>query len=91
MTEKMFHIGNTNVSYRVNSNGKASSVSYTLFVNDGFWDPDFIDEKTLGKIPIINSWTNSTPDGMGPNLERFGGKPYHYLTRKITFFFKPIR
>ena len=62
-----------------------------IFSRDGFWDPDFIDEKTLGRIPYINEWTKTKPDGMGPNLERFGGKPYHYLPRKFTFYFKPVK
>ncbi len=91
LTDKIFHIGHTNVDYSVSTNGKASSVSYSIFSRDGFWDPDFIDEKTLGRIPYINEWTKTKPDGMGPNLERFGGKPYHYLPRKFTFYFKPVK
>ncbi len=90
MTDETFHIGNTNVDYKVSSNGQSSSVNYTLFSRDGFWDPDFIDENTLGKIPLIRDWTNTRPDGPGPNLERFGGTPYHYKTRERIFFFKPI-
>ena len=90
LTKSTFHIGRTNVDYRVSSNGKSSSVTYTLFSRDGFWDPDFIDENTLGKIPIIRDWTKTKPDGPGPNLERFGGTPYHYKTRERTYFFKPI-
>ena len=91
LTDKIFHIGHTNVDYSVSTNGKASSVSYSIFSRDGFWYPDFIDEKTLGRIPYINEWTKTKPDGMGPNLERFGGKPYHYLPRKFTFYFKPVK
>jgi RHS repeat-associated protein len=63
MTNKdgSFHIGNTGVDYIVSSNGQSSSVTYTLFTNtdknssnltDGFWDPNFAAEKTLGKIGI---------------------------------------
>ena len=90
MTGLTFHIGNTNVDYKITNNGKSSAVTYTFFARDGFWDPDFIDENTLGKIPIINEWTNTRPDGLGPNLERFGGTPYRYKTRERTYFFKPV-
>ncbi|WP_372472556.1 RHS repeat domain-containing protein [Capnocytophaga sp. ARDL2] len=62
LTKSTFHIGRTNVDYSVSGNGKSSSVTYTLFSRDGFWDPDFIDENTLGKIPIIRDWTNTKPD-----------------------------
>jgi len=48
LTNETFHIGRTNVDYKVSSNGKSSSVTYTLFARDGFWDPDFVDEKVLG-------------------------------------------
>ncbi len=91
LTKKVFHIGRTNVDYSVSNNGKSSSVSYSIFAGDGFWDPDFIDEKTLGRIPYINELTKTKPDGMGPNLERFGGKPYRYIPRKFTFYFKPVK
>ena len=85
MTDKTFHIGRTNVDYKVSTNGTSNSVTFTLFSNDGFWDPDFIDEKCLGGMGI----SSYQPDGMGPNLER-GGTPYPYKTRSRTFFFKPI-
>ncbi|MDW3210924.1 MAG: RHS repeat-associated core domain-containing protein [Reichenbachiella sp.] len=75
MTDRVFHIGRTNVKY--SSNPDNNSITYKLFVNDGFWDPDFIDERYLGG-PV------NTPDGMGPNLERFGGTPYPYVPRTIT-------
>lgn len=90
LTKSTFHIGRTNVDYSVNGNGTSSSVTDTLFSRDGFWDPDFIDENTLGKIPVIRDWTNAKPDGSGLNLERFGGIPYHYKTRERTYFFKPV-
>jgi RHS repeat-associated protein len=80
LTDETFHIGRTNVDYSVSGNGKSSSVTYTLFARDGFWDPDFIDEKA----------GMQKPDGLGPNLERFGGTPYPYKTRERTFFFKPV-
>ena len=91
LTKSTFHIGRTNVDYSVSKNKTSSSVTYTLFSRDGFWDPDFIDENTLGKIPIIRDWTDTKPDGPGPNLERFGGTPYYYKTRKRTYFFKPVK
>ena len=86
MTDKTFHIGHTNVDYEITSNGTSNSVTFTLFAKDGFWDPDFIDEKYLGAKLGISS---CQPDGKGPNLER-GGTPYQYKTRSRTFFFKPI-
>ena len=87
MTGIMFHIGRTNGKYRKETNGKSSSITYTVFMNDGFWDPAFWSEKTLGEI---NKLTNNpyTPDGNGPHLE-LGGTPYNYNTRERTYFYKP--
>jgi hypothetical protein len=86
MTSQIFHIGRTNVNYRVEVGRELCKVHYELFVNDGFWDPDFIDENTLGRIGI----PGFQPDGMGPNLERFGGKPYHYKPATLSFnFYNP--
>jgi hypothetical protein len=51
---------------------------------DGFWDPNFVAERTLGKV-----WDRYKADEMGPNLE-WGGTPYPYKTRERTFFFKPV-
>jgi RHS repeat-associated protein len=95
MKNLTFHMGSTGVDYNVGGNGSSSSVTYTLFthdvyVTDGFWDPDVIDENTLGRIPYVRDWTNTKPDGPGSNLERFGGTPYHYKMRERTFFFKPV-
>jgi len=92
LTKETFHIGRTGVDYSVSSNGTSSAVKYTLFTNptfgsDGFWDPDFIDEKVLGDWFNLDKFK---PDGPGPNLERLGGTPYHYKTRERTFFFKPV-
>jgi RHS repeat-associated protein len=70
MTHEVFHIGRTPVSYTVDPNGEY--VTYKLYDGDGFWDPDFIDEK-FSTAP----W--NIPDGPGPNLERFGGTPYRYI------------
>jgi hypothetical protein len=83
LTSEIFHIGRTNVEYSVQVNGTQCTVTYTLFVNDGFWDVDFIDENTLGRLGI----GRYQPDGMGPNLERFGGSPYHYNTATRAFTF----
>ncbi len=88
-----FHIGNTGVDYSVSGNGTSSSVTFTLFTNtnknsvnktDGYWDPNFAAEKTLGKL-----FDRYKPDEMGPHLEA-GGTPYPYTTRERTFFFKPV-
>ena len=86
MTQETFHIGRTNVNYSIQESNRVSSVKYNLFANDGFWDPDFIDENLLGKF-LKNK--NEQPDKLGPNLERLGGVPYSYNTTEITFFFKP--
>jgi hypothetical protein len=85
LTDETFHIGRTKVDYSVSGNGKSSSVTYTLFSGDGFWDPNFVAEKTLGKF-----FDRYKPDGKGPNLETPGGTPYDYKTRERTFFFKPV-
>ncbi len=83
MTWKVFHIGRTNVDYSVQCNGDQCTVTYTLFVNDGFWDVDELDEAVLGGL----GFDSYQPDGTGPNLERMGGTPYHYntATRSYTF------
>jgi len=82
MTYLTFHIGRTRVDHSISSNGKSQQVKYTLFNKDGFGDPDFIDEKTLGKAGV----EDCVPDGKGPNLERFGGIPYDYKTRERVYF-----
>jgi RHS repeat-associated protein len=73
MTGSTFHIGDTNVNYSttINSNGTVTT-TFTEFANDGFWDPDFINE--------VSGITNPAhrADGMGPNLE-LGGTPYRYV------------
>lgn len=84
MTGTMFHVGRTNVNYSVRVNGDQCTVTYTLFVNDGFWDPDYIDE-FAGRVTGLARWQ---PDGMGPNLERLGGQPYHYNTATRSFTFR---
>ena len=98
MTDLTFHIGRTGVDYSISSNGKTNAVTYTLFTNtnkkspyktDGFWDVNYLKEYSLGAIPFIKKWTNSIPDGPGPNLEREYGTPYPYKTRTRTYFYKP--
>ncbi|WP_278011728.1 hypothetical protein [Flavobacterium gyeonganense] len=83
MTYKVFHVGRTNVNYSTNCAGGNCTTTFTEFVNDGFYDPDFISENILGRMGI----SSSKPDGLGPNLERLGGKPYMYIpsTFKITY------
>ena len=77
---EMFHVGHTNIEYEILKDEQR--IKYTLFVNDGFWDPDFIDEKFMkSQMP----WCK--PDGMGPNLERFGGTPYQYIPTSISLPF----
>jgi RHS repeat-associated protein len=89
-----FHIGNTGVDYSVSGNGTSSEVTFTLFTNtskksqnktDGFWDPNFVAERSLGRI-----LDRYKPDEMGPKLEWGSGKPYPYKTRERTYFFKPV-
>ncbi len=83
MTGTVFHVGRTNIDYEVIVNGDKCTVNYTLFVNDGFWDVDFIDETILGGLGS----PRHQADGMGPNLERFGGQPYRYNTARRSFTF----
>ncbi len=83
MTLKVVHIGRTNVDYSTRCAGGNCTTTFIEFVNDGFYDVDFIDENLLGRmgVPFLQ------PDGLGPNLERFGGTPYMYIpsTFKITY------
>jgi len=87
MEGSVFHVGRTNVNYSINCASGNCNVTYELFANDGFWDVDYIDENTLGRIPYIRDWTNTTPDRLGPNLERFGGNPYPYIPTIRIFTF----
>ena len=83
MEFKVFHVGSTNVDYSTNCAGGNCTTTFTEFVRDGYYDPDYIDENTLGKIGI----PKYKADNLGPNLERFGGTPYMYipLVYKITY------
>jgi RHS repeat-associated protein len=78
LTSKDFFVGRTNVNYSISVVGGIATVTYTLFVNDGFWDVDFLDEG------LAKSGNKFTPDGMGPNLERFGGHPYPFVPVTAT-------
>jgi len=73
MTSDVFHIGRTNVDYSTYFLGNDVYTKFSLFVRDGFWDPNFIAEKFSG---LNNEWV---PDGMGPNLETEGSHPYEYV------------
>jgi hypothetical protein len=84
MTSEIFHIGRTNVDYSIACSADSCTVTYTLFVDDGFWDVDFVDEKVLGSFGA----RRFMPDGLGPNLERFGGTPFAYNPIKRSFTFK---
>jgi RHS repeat-associated protein len=73
MTYKTFHIGDTNVNYTTTCSGATCTTNFTEFVDDGFWDPDFLSEISGITNPI------KRPDGKGPNLE-LGGTPYDYVS-----------
>lgn len=81
LTWKDFFVGRTNVNYSIQVNGNSATVTFTLFVNDGFWDPNFVSEHA-------GSGKDDQPDGMGPNLEFPGGHPYPFIpviaTEKFT-------
>ena len=83
MTSTVFHVGRTNVDYSISNKINISTVTYDLFVRDGFWDIDFIDERILGRM----GESHFLPDGVGPNLERFGGVPYPYTPIKAIYTF----
>lgn len=84
LTGSVFHVGRTNVDYSIGYTNGNCTVTYDMFVRDGFWDPDFIDEYFMGRLlgePLFQ------PDGPGPNLERFGGTPYPYNPVRGTYTF----
>ena len=82
LTKEFFHVGRTNVEYSINIVDNSSiRVDFDLFVNDGFWDVDFIDENTFGRLGL----DSYKPDGLGPNLERFGGTPYRYIPQTVSY------
>ncbi len=76
LTGEFFHVGNTNVEYLISPLGNGNiNIIFDLFVNDGFWDVDFVDEY----------FGMQKPDGLGPNLERFGGTPYRYIPQQAIW------
>ncbi|TSD63874.1 hypothetical protein FFF34_015000 [Inquilinus sp. KBS0705] len=80
LTDAIFHVGRTNVTWSISNEGHKYTVVFNLFVDDGFWDPDFIDERYLKGPKFV-------PDGKGPNLER-GGTPYDYIPSTVIFKFE---
>lgn len=84
MTYKTFHIGNTKVSYSIQEALNYNSVTFSLFFEDGFWDPNFILEK------FVSRKEENLPDASGPNLE-MGGTPYRYAEMKRTYFYRPYK
>lgn len=48
MTYDVFHIGRTNILYDIQVNGEDCIVTYTLYADDGFWDPNFLLEDGNG-------------------------------------------
>ncbi|MGP1515950.1 MAG: RHS repeat-associated core domain-containing protein [Bacteroidales bacterium] len=84
--EYAYFIGRTQVHYSVENLDKNNyRVNYDLFVKDGFWDVDVLDEKVMWKL-IKDS--RFKPDGPGPNLERLGGVPYEFKEKRISIDFK---
>ncbi|MBW3545642.1 MAG: hypothetical protein KY428_08620 [Bacteroidetes bacterium] len=83
LTFDAFWIGRTNVNYSINCSGGNCNVQYELFVNDGFWDINFVDESILGGWFGIES---QQPDGLGPNLED-NGIPYPFIPVRRDFNF----
>lgn len=81
--DNMFYIGRTNVDYVISCVDGSCTVKYDLFVKDGFWDVDFVDEY-FGKQFNIS---HLKVDGMGPNLERFGGQPYPFIPTSVSYQF----
>ena len=91
-----YFIGDTKVDYKItfSKDKKTCFVTYTLFENDGFWDPDYIKESGGDFIDYLNKNflsngplyrdEHSIPDGLGPNLETPFGKPYRFNVQYIT-------
>ena len=84
LTNKVFHIGNTNFRYIINKGNSVNSVTFIFFSQDSFSDPLFILENNKSKD------TRRHRDSLGPNLE-MGGTPYYYAQRRRTYYFKPSK
>jgi RHS repeat-associated protein len=95
-----FHIGNVQTAYTVAHGISANTVKYKFFHSsssaggtDGFWDPDYADEKIADGVRKITGWQwpGQSPDGPGPNLELPGGTPYYYIASYRFYFVPPLK
>jgi RHS repeat-associated protein len=77
LTGSDFFVGDTQVNYSISCSSNDCIVTYSLFANDGYWDPNIYNEKVKG----------IKPDGMGPLLETEGGVPYPFIPIIITYHF----
>jgi len=76
-----FFIGRTRVDYAIDiSSDKGNcTVTYTLFSDDGFWDPiDIGEDHNIGPVP----------DGAGDKRELPGGRPYAFKTQTRIYVFE---
>ena len=85
-----FFIGDTRVDYNVsmNEDNSTCTVTYKLFSQDGFYDPNYIAEGMGNAARLISdkgSRSLST-DGKGGNLE-LGGAPYDFVPQERVFEF----
>lgn len=85
LTFSVFHVGNTNVRYSTTCKDGNCETKFIEFVNDGFFDVDFIDEKIMGNFFDVDA---QKPDGLGPNLERLNGMPYMYIPSEFIIKYK---
>ena len=74
MTFTDFFIGKTRIDYEIKIGDKTSTVTFTAFNGDGFWDANIFASK-------------KTEDGPGPNNEFSGGTVYPFIPQSwsITF------
>lgn len=84
MTEEMFHVGGTTVTYETTIGTTFGVTIFTAFVEDGFWD--IYHHKKLERL-------FGPDDGPGPNYELPKGNPYPYkpFTWAISFPAPKIR
>ena len=74
MTLQEFFIGKTRIDYKIDTSEKTSTVTFTAFNYDGFWDADVFAPK-------------ETEDGPGPNNELEGGTVYPFIPRSWSMTF----
>ena len=81
-----FFIGDTRVDYSIaiSEDKSKCTITYTLFAQDRFNDPNFIKE-TFGKI-LNGKLVSFNADREGSNLE-FGGIPYDFIPQKKIYTF----